>query len=101
MVKVEDLVDNMNRRQGQVCRPSTFTMDDLPTIGALETAIRKAKYNKAPGLDGLPGELLKGDPATAALNLMPLVMKMTLRRRRAYIMERRKALHALQGKGRT
>ena len=52
---------------------------EIPTLRDVEKAVRQLNLNKAPGLDGLGAELFKGDCATAARRIYPLVLKMGLR----------------------
>ena len=52
---------------------------EMPTLMDVEKALRQLNLAKAAGLDGLGAELFKGDCATAAKRIYPLVLKMGLR----------------------
>ncbi|OLQ02300.1 hypothetical protein AK812_SmicGene14861 [Symbiodinium microadriaticum] len=52
-----------------------WTAADLPTIGEIECICRTAPTNKAMGLDGIPGEVLRACPVSAASVLEPLFLK--------------------------
>ena len=56
-----------------ICR--NFEASACPGLIELEGAFRKVKLHKAPGLDGVGGELYKADPALAASRFLPLLMK--------------------------
>ena len=51
-------------------------MDATPTLEEIKTAIHSLKNNKAPGIDGIPGEVLKygGDALHTRLHEMTTVM---------------------------
>ncbi|XP_055907616.1 uncharacterized protein LOC129942628 [Eupeodes corollae] len=55
--------------------PRSFRGIDIkpPSVAEIETAINLLKNNKVAGLDGVPAEFLKADPATAASILHPLI----------------------------
>ena len=53
----------------------TWTHQDLPTVQEIEDLVRKLPKNKAVGLDGVPAEVLKADPSSAALTLAPLFIQ--------------------------
>ena len=48
-----------------------WTVGDIPTIQELEESLRMAPRNKAPGLDGIPGELLSATPSSMSAALYP------------------------------
>ncbi|CAE7846913.1 unnamed protein product, partial [Symbiodinium necroappetens] len=52
-----------------------WTADDLPTVGEIKRICRTAPTNKAMGLDGIPGEVLRACPVSAAAALEPLFLK--------------------------
>ena len=78
-VDLQTFLKQQLERQATMCRPSTWTHDDIPPMSALEQAIRKLTNGKASGLDGLPAELLKASPRQAARILYPLLLKFCLR----------------------
>ena len=59
----------------QIGREVTWELADLPTVQEIEAICRTAPKNKAVGLDGLPGEILRVCPAQAAMALAPLFLK--------------------------
>ncbi|CAE7899283.1 unnamed protein product [Symbiodinium sp. KB8] len=74
LVPVEEFLgteDNTAGREQQV----TWQHQDLPTVQDIEDLVRKLPKNKAMGLDGVPGEVLKADPSSAALTLAPLFIQ--------------------------
>ena len=63
-----------------ICEPrDAKQLLELPTLIDVEKALRQLNSAKAPGLDGLGAELFRGDCATAAERIYPLVLKMGLR----------------------
>ena len=63
-----------------ICEPrDAKQLLELPTLLDVEKALRQLNSAKAPGLDGLGAELFRGDCATAAKRIFPLVLKMGLR----------------------
>ena len=58
------------------CEPRTAEqLLEVPTLMDVEKALRQLNLVKAAGLDGLGAELFKGDCATAAKRIYPLVLK--------------------------
>ena len=60
---------------GHLGREVVWELNDLPTVQEIEAICRTAPKNKAVGLDGLPGEILRACPAQAAMTLAPLFLK--------------------------
>ena len=52
----------------------------LPTAKEIEQAFRSTKSGKSPGLDLIPGEVLKRSPARLAAAVLPLFMKASMQR---------------------
>ena len=50
-------------------------LDELPTMGELETALASLPSNKAPGMDGIPGEILKYCRNTILIPLFDLLSR--------------------------
>ena len=55
-----------------------WTMRDIPTIQEVEESLRMVPKHKAPGLDGVPGEILSAAPQEMSRALYPLVAKSVL-----------------------
>ncbi|CAE6930722.1 unnamed protein product [Symbiodinium sp. CCMP2592] len=55
-----------------------WNLEEIPSFFEVETAFRHAPMRKSCGLDHLPGELLRADPAGMAKAAFPLFLKATL-----------------------
>lgn len=77
--ELDHYVPQQLARQQAQCKPTFFEVGDLPDRLALERAIRRMKFRKAPGPDQLQTELLKPCPGHAARALYPILLKMVCR----------------------
>ena len=79
VVNVSQFVEHQLQRQQDRCKPSSFLIEDIPTLNMIEGAIRSAHRDKAAGPDGLPAEIFKAIPGKASKLLYPLALKLALR----------------------
>ena len=56
-----------------------FDFNSMPTLESIERYIHKARKGKSPGIDGLPAEIFKLNPAQFAYLLWPALAKAALR----------------------
>ncbi|CAE7735994.1 RTase [Symbiodinium sp. CCMP2592] len=54
---------------------ATWQPHELPNLVEIEGLMRRTQAGKSPGLDAIPGELLRGAPIGAAKAVLPLFMK--------------------------
>ncbi|OLP79036.1 hypothetical protein AK812_SmicGene40723 [Symbiodinium microadriaticum] len=80
MGQTENTADFLNATHHGIYRDEeiNWTVGDIPTIQELEESLRMAPRNKAPGLDGVPGELLSATPSAMSTALYPLIAKSVL-----------------------
>ncbi|CAE7947912.1 unnamed protein product, partial [Symbiodinium sp. KB8] len=81
--------------------PSPTTAIGLPNFCDLRRMVRTAKAGKAPGMDGLPSELLRGFSQQTAETLMPLLLKLIFRGAEAVGFKGAEAVRFYKGKGST
>ncbi|CAE7861943.1 unnamed protein product, partial [Symbiodinium necroappetens] len=81
--------------------PSPSTAIGLPNFCDLRRMVRTAKAGKAPGMDGLPSELLRGFSQQTAEALMPLLLKLIFRGAEAVGFKGAEAVRFYKGKGST
>ena len=79
VVQVEHFAEKHLQRQLERCKPAEYDIRDIPSLYAVESAIRSAKSGKTSGPDGIPIELFKALPGKAARILYPLALKLALR----------------------
>ena len=79
VVQVEHFAEKHLQRQLERCKPAEYDIRDIPSLYAVESAIRSANSGKTSGPDGIPIELFKALPGKAARILYPLALKLALR----------------------
>ncbi|CAE7316773.1 unnamed protein product [Symbiodinium sp. CCMP2592] len=84
---------------GSILWPAPQHVGDLPTKPDLVRLMLSAKCGKAPGMDGLPNELLRGFAANCAEILFPLMMKLVFRGQEAMGLKGGMAVWFHKGRG--
>ena len=86
-------------RQQHVCLPSEWDDKDIPTLCALENALRRVKPGRAPGPDALVPDLFRATPRIFATKLYPVLLKQCLRIEEAASSKGGRLVNIYKGRG--
>ena len=94
-----ELVQSIVERQQHGCLPSLWHDQDIPTLTALEDALRRVRAGRAPGPDALVPELFRIAPSILAKKLYPVLLKQCLRLEEAASSKGGQLVHLYKGRG--
>ena len=76
----KDMNDMIVASKPQPLCTTTASLTEIPSIYDFESSIRGLSTVKAPGLDGIGGEIYRQDPIQTAQKFYPMLLKCSLRR---------------------